>query len=330
MPCDQRQLNALADGELSAWAAARVRRHLRTCSVCATEYQAIETLSTQTGAWRDVTAPTGMETRIAAALSLPRPQEQTVGPRKRLAWRPIVAMAVAAIIFAAVALFTPGQPGQPTVAFADVERAMQQVNVIHCTQLFEEYEDNDVTQTQSHSEVWLRRNPPGIMMHTVYDKAEAKRIRGRIIKHIRESIIVADTRRGIDYQPKNHRCYLSPPDPPQVEAVFRSLTNPTDTHWPTGGRKLELASSADPERVTLSGHPALKFVLSGQVTRGPLITKTVWADPDTRRIIQIEERDTSQGNVTVWLFRDIRYDELPPADAFDMTPPPGAKTVPIP
>jgi hypothetical protein len=71
MKCDrvQRALNALADGELGRWTSWRIRRHLRRCADCGQVWQETLRLGEHARAWRSVSAPPVLRSRVAAALA---------------------------------------------------------------------------------------------------------------------------------------------------------------------------------------------------------------------------------------------------------------------
>lgn len=78
MQCDfgQKNLNALADNELSGWQKWRVKRHLSKCAFCSAELTEIKKLSAQARTWRNAEPSPELKKRIAAAVFEQKPVVQ--------------------------------------------------------------------------------------------------------------------------------------------------------------------------------------------------------------------------------------------------------------
>lgn len=304
MTCNQSQLNALADGELDIWAAARLRRHLRTCPACAEEYEAIQNLGIQMQAWHDVTAPAGLEARIASVL----PQARAATARRRLAWRPLAAMAVAAMVFAAIALFMPGQPGQPAIAFADVEQAMQDIKTAHWVSVWVPYDRGGRAGRSRQTEFWARLHPPAVVRFALPDTTARGQTRRPVVWFISSS-----------------------PDPaPFLLHIISESTLAPDARPGPGISRIPWRG----ERTALGGRPMIRFhrETTGRLSSGTDM-ESVWADPVTHRVIRSEHRYINRytGRTTsVNTLENFQYDVRAPSGTFDVKPKPLAPSPPAP
>lgn len=342
----QSQLNALVDGELGWLAAGRVRRHLAVCPACVAELSTVQQITVQVRAWRCVAAPAALMEKISMTVSA-----RTILPRRtRLFWRPAVALGGCAATLAAIALLLPGQPAHPTIVFADVERAMAQVNTLHCTQTIKLYRYNplhdpnpDTRRTllgQESLHVWARRSSPAVMTRTTFDKpwkAESKHM--TVILTDRRGQIIYDASRRTYYIRDGRKEPEAKEDAATVDKIIRGLTNPRDTRWPNMGQAS--MSPLQREQDYLDGKPVLKFVCTGtsatiqmrKATRKTftvVLKKTVWVDPQTLHVLQMETTSTQRESgklLDASLFHDYQYDALPPVGTFDWSPPPGAHVV---
>lgn len=322
------QLNALADRELNPWQAARVRRHLAGCPLCAAEYADIQRFDASVQAWRDVPSPSALGPRIATALP-PSAIFQT--RRRAFPIRPAaVGLAGAAAAVAAVFWFLPGQPGQPTIAFADVERAMQQVQTVSWVETMEFYNPKSrfMARATHRSRHWLRTNPPALAAFDgVQDLTDAQGERVRLTPGVYADFSAGKfaPRIGID------------------EAVHRALQEITQPQVGTGymgyGGTARTAFKFSPVReqaVVYEGQKRVLFVRDQEIIAqrrhgAPnhyLLRISLWADPATRRVVRIETLDLSgfaQGSGSVITRSDFRYNQPPPAGVFDWSIPAGAK-----
>ncbi|MDQ2687192.1 MAG: zf-HC2 domain-containing protein [Armatimonadota bacterium] len=333
MPCNHSQLNALTDGELGIWAAARLRRHLRTCPTCAEEYEAIQNLGLRMQAWRDVTAPAGLEARIASVL----PQARQTTAQKRFTWRPLAAVAVAGVVFAAIVLFTPGQPGQPAIAFADVERAMQNIQTARWVETTTDFNSDGSVGEQYASELWVRTEPPAEARISLPQSFHP--YPGESLDDLRT---LFDSRGQTTYDATAHRYSLDPmPFHPALKSkaardqflqsmVRGDLILPRERAEATAPQSraygpIQTRISAS-RRVSLDGRPVIRFESENTLRSGDgeTVATVIFADPDTRRIVRRETRFIKSGHLTRLEVCDhYGYNEAPPPDTFNLTPPPG-------
>ena len=329
MTCDQVRplLEAFTAHELGWGTAWRVRRHLAACPLCAAELAATRLLDNRVRAWRDVPAPAGLQSRIAAALPVAAP---ATAPR-----RPVVvrraAVGLAGVTAASAAFFwlLPGQPGQPAIAYADVEQAMQQVRMASWgeTMTFYDRAGHPVKRSASHSTKWVRRSPPALAsLGQFQDLSDA---RGELLRvspgrygsfklHMRQGGSIAT----------------------MVDATLREITQPQ-----IGGGLLgavdtnEVKFSPTQQRHTmLDGHDCILFTRDQEIIaarrHGPdahyFFHIKAWADPITRRVVRIEQHSSegagkSGPDFMVLTRSNFRYNQSPPPGVFDWSPPPGAK-----
>jgi len=324
MTCDQTQplLEAFAGGELGWRTAWRVRRHLAGCAACAAQLAEIRQLDARARAWRDVPAPAGLGGRIAAALPSAPPALSAPPRRMRVTRRAAVGLAGTAAVAAAFFWLLPGQPGRPTIAFADVVKAMANVNVMAWTDSSTIYGENKKVVSQGVTQVWMRHNPPAYARINLPGPFQPER-----------SQTLEDQRGLMDILPKNK--YILSRDRNNIPGLVKAYAS----FFVAPLALLESTSSSKGEKVTLNGQSVLKFAgvrhLYGSFPnttalpqhRVPIdLEVTLWIDPATKRVVQMAERSTTNGKpVDTGVQTQIRYDETPPPNTFDVVPPPGAK-----
>lgn len=329
MTCTQTQplLDAYVDGELSRLAAFRLRRHLSACTSCAAALADIWQLHHRVQAWRDLPAPVGLGTRIAAVL----PPAHPLPARLSFPVRPAaVGLASIAAALAAVLWFLPGQPGQPTIVYADVEKAMQQVQTVSWVETMEFYNSKNriVPRAAHRSTHWLRTNPPALaaLGDGVQDLTDAQGERVRLAPGVYADFSAGASapRIGIDETVHN---LLQEITQPQVSTGFMGYGG-------TARDQLKFTSVRQ-QTVVLEGQKRILFVRDQEITAqrrhgAPnhyLYRISVWADPATRRVVRIETRDLSgfaQGSGSVITRSDFSYNQPPPAGVFDWFVPAGA------
>ena len=321
MTCDQTQplLDAFADRELGWGTAGRVRRHLAVCPACAAELAEARLLESRVRAWRDVPAPAGLQSRIVAALPAAPPAS---APR-----RPVMARRIAvgfAGVAAASAVFfwlTPGQPGRPTIALADVDQAMASVKTMT------ETDDNTIFDKDgkivSHliEQQWIRRNPPAIARVNL---SKSSNPREQKYKQVLEdergqmTIMPDGSYSFIDDSPENLKSI-----PSYIGWSVQTLFFMAELDRNTGKQGL-----IQGEETNLNGQPALKFDRTWH-THNPTpedLHTIIWLDPKTRRVIRTDGQVITNGKlVSRGSSTHFRYDETPPPGIFDIVPPPGAK-----
>lgn len=338
------QLNALTDGELRPWAAARVRRHLRICPACAAEYQAIQGLDAQARAWRDVAAPAGLQAQIAHALSqstlssqedtpmlhqavLPLPTRRSLVMRFGPGLAPVGALAALAV--AGALLLLPGSPVRLRPAFADVRRAMQSVGSVAWTQVETRYDGSGHLILQKTQHIWVRRAPAAIA--TESDASSLPQTPGgeyagptRTLMNA-QGIVNFHVRDGVYYQ---H------PAPDIARVVQEQIDTLTDTRRGEYGKL---------KQVTLNGQPTLQFQLHFHMTNvrvtpvtpgmahsdvsGHEMTgdETLWVNTDTLRVVRKRSDIVWGPQRIIQDASGFAYNQTAPAGVFDLAPPPAAR-----
>ncbi len=340
MTCDQTQplLEALIDRELNWGTAWRVRRHLAECPACASELVDSQRLSSRVHAWRDVSAPAGLGERIAAALPPIMPASRQ--PRRVRVMRR-AAVGLAGMTAAAAAFFwlLPGHPGQPTIAFADVEQAMQQVQTISY-QVEEHVNGPKSKETQLTFTYWVRRNPPAIAL-TDFQVTPA-------LPGFEPVKNLIDTRGGFTLT-RDHCDVISPLKVSAQQRVKRQIHDLTQLPEAT-----PTVVSRDQAQITTTNFEQREVVVNGQnQIRFDRDVKTVgttsnaqslshfshvitWADAKTHRIIRIETRTLRDSSPQIALplllvMDHFQYDQTPPEGTFDWSPPTtGTKIIRLP
>ena len=327
MTCDQTQplLDAFADGELGWGNSWRVRRHLAGCANCTAELAEIQCLGSRVHAWNDVSAPAGLEARLAA--TLPRVPSLVVRrpfPMRRAA----VGLAGLAAASAVFVWLVPGQPGRPTIAFADVEQAMQQVKTVSW-QIEEEGNGNSkMTFTN-----WLRRDPPAIAT-TDFQMMPSDNI--GLIKNL------IDGRGGFSLS--KDRCEvnsaLKVSAKQRVEKQIQGLTEFPQTQPASASSGQFQTTITNPREglVSVNGQNEVRFDRDFKtvykMSRGRSAYRKghniIWADLKTHRVVRIEThiiKDTTGIKPFQTLIQDhFRYNQASPKGVFDWSPPPGEVT----
>ena len=341
MTCTQTQtlLDAYADHALPAWQTSRVRRHLTACPACAAELADILRLGAAVLAWHDVSAPAGLGDRLAALLppfvSAPAP------PRNRRVARR------AAIGFGGVAAATgigfwllPGQPSQPTIAFADVERAMAQVQIVswksHSIVTDVNWHPLRKQKTAgSDSIFWIRCNPPAsalISQPAGYKNLVDKR---GTLQYLTHGTYV--TYPPGDMNERNLEKSLKIEIKALTEKPVQKLSNQIGGHV----RLINLPQ----QFVLLGGQKRVLFSYDQEVTVRAVVSHgrvlwpqehyfthgSTWVDPVTHLVTRIEtqtwddyvSRIHNQRRTVVE--SNFRYNQVPPPGVFDWSPPPGAE-----
>jgi len=313
MTCDQMQplLEAFADRELGWGTAWRVRHHLAACPACMAELAELQRLTARVRAWRDMPAPAGLQSQIAAALPSVPPAS---APRRPMtARRAAVGLAGVAAAIAAFFWLTPGQPGRPTIAFADVERAMASVNIMAWTTEVTDYNKNGTVKDHYISRTWMRRSPLAQATMALPEPSHPQGL--QTLEDERGFLDILPNGKGIVWRGRTNVS--------QTVAAYLSLfTGPL--RMLEKGQFGEKGQTGDLEQTTLNGKPALKVVLLDHIPNE--LRNALWIDPVTKRVIQMETRSTANGKLEyVVTNAQMRYDETPPSGVFDIVPPPGAK-----
>jgi hypothetical protein len=338
MNCDQTQplLDSFADGELGWGTARRVRRHLAACAVCAAELAEIRQMNRRVLAWQDAPAPAGLQSRIAAAL----PPVAVPASRRRFPVRP-TAVGLAGLAAAIIAFLwlVPGQPGRPTIALADVEQAMQQVQTVSWqSKVVYDKPDAKIGKVKVNF-MWLRHSPPALA-DTDAD----------VLPSPYSLKMLYDTR-GVFFLSKvldKYVCsFASVPKNSIRQTVEDQLLR--FTQFPQsgpspyfGGRRQTTTTDVHQSYVVVKGRNQIRFdqdiktlwVLKSHTIHrvGHVIT---WVDPETHRVIRNEahiSEDTEWGRdfrPYIEVEDQFQYNQTPPKGTFDWSPPAGTKIVRI-
>ena len=315
------QLNALADRELPPWQALRVRRHLAACPACAAEYADIRRLGASVQAWRDVPAPPALGPRILAALP-PSAAFQT--NRRAFPIRPAaVGLAGVAAAVAAAFWFLPGQPGQPTIAFADVVKAMANVKTRSSVEDTTYFDQNGKVVLHLLERQWIRRNPPAIATINLLKPAQPGETHGEE---------VLEDGRGLMAVMPDGGYSLSSPGQDVAKSIsgYIELSTQTLLVMAQGDARYGKNGLIQGEKTILNGRLALKFEDTLHIQRPtPEDEHTiVWIDQKTRRLVRLTGETRVNGKVTMsGSSTDFHYDETPPPGVFDIVPPLGARVV---
>ena len=339
MTCDQIQplLDAFAAHDLGWGTAWRVCRHLAACPACTAELAEIHRLDSRVRAWRDAPAPAGLQSRIAAALPSAPPVS---APRRRPATARRVAVGLVGMAAAGAAFFwlTPGQPGRPTIAYADVERAMQ--NVQTASWRIEETSDrpdHKPGNTRLTFTSWVRRDPPAIAT-TDFEMTPPHGF--NLIKSLTDIRGAFTLSKGeCDVNPM-----LEISAQQRVEMQIHGLTQfpqatPSSEFW---GQAKTTTTNFQQRYATVNGQSQIRFdrdvktvwKMSERHTEYRVAHVVTWADPESHRIIRIEayiSEDTTGVRPFLTMTQDhFRYNQTPPRGTFDWTPPAGVKVVRMP
>ena len=323
--CDQIQphLEAFVDGELGWWMAWRVRRHLAGCGACASELAELQQIGRRARAWRNIPAPSGLQSRIAAAL----PPAAPLAVRQPFpARRTAVGLAGMGVAAAAFFWLLPGQPGRPIIAFADVQRAVQQAQTVSYdmnTQIFDAQGRVFDGGTSFSESIWLRRIPPA----------------SAYLDHKMSERYLFDHRGKLGYDLKKGS-YWKGPLPARLDVAkeidwqLRSVTEPpTNEAWPPSDPSQHWTISPwQQQKVTVNGSACWKFTRTISRTLGNRHGVThinILVDAKTLHITSIkivgDAMFMSKGYQERAVFSNFHYNETPPPGIFDWLPPPGAK-----
>lgn len=314
MTCTKVQplLEAFADHDLSALTQWRVRRHLTQCPACTAELAEINALTARVRVWQNVPAPAGLEARIAARLPAAAPV-----PARPPMRRAAVGLTGLAAALAAAFWLVPGQPGRPTIALADVERAMASVTTVSYIVDTAYYDAQKKVTIYAHQKCWLRRHPaavayiplPGSTAKVAWQLTDA-----------RGTMELSNQGKFLHWIYLNRKYY----DPPiettdnQIDQLTRPLVNMA------GGRDAFRSNvHLEGQSMIVEGQPALKFV-STMYNGNRKITSTIWVSTQTKRVIQIQYEVKSKTSSIVQTKTNIVYNQTPPPGVFDVVPPPGA------
>ncbi len=322
-------LEAFANHDLSPLTQWRIRNHLTHCPACTAELAESVALTARVRDWQNVPAPAGLEARIAAKLPAAAP-----APARPPIRRAAVGLAGFAAALAAAFWLVPGQPGRPTVAFAEVEQAMQQVQTAswRTTQRSEPrpgHRGETFTFTN-----WLRRNPAA-MATTDFVSEIGSKMSSSPQKYLINS-------RGT-FELNEKDCIVTAPSTTinqQVTKQIKSFTQPpqaNDASITLRGQVKTVLTSFHQENVIVSGENQTRFDREFKTTSlkaayqkfQEVLHVTQWVNSDTHRIARVELRytkDTTVPTTFTTLVEDhFQYNTPAPSGVFDWSPPPGMK-----
>ncbi len=102
-----------------------------------------------------------------------------------------------------------------------------------------------------------------------------------------------------------------------VDKLIRQMTAADNVSWPNPSPPTKVLSSTHGSGI-VNGRRVLRF---DYLTSG--LSKTVWADPKTLRVVQMAVNWNSNGRSN-FFWHGFQYGRQPPAGTFDWSPPPGA------
>lgn len=341
MTCEQTLplLDAFADGELGWGNAWRVRRHLAGCAACTAELAEIQHLGSRVQAWNDVSAPAGLEARLAA--TLPRvalPVIRRPFPMRRAA----VGLAGLTIASAVFVWLIPGQPGRPTIALADVEKAMQGMQVVSYdthskTVIYDAHGRLIPSNLQTFRQIWIRRTPPAIyeydpMLHIRHlEDTRGTLIYDEKLRKYSKAPFHDNRTYSLKYSSILNR-YVKVPFHPTIQMrVDEDMAFVTETPANTD------YSNWTQQKAELNGIACQKFTQTNPLTSAGtrLQSQTsIWIDVNTLRVIRLESEGKANLKEAAFINKsyryrlvedNIRYNQTPPQGVFDWSPPPGAK-----
>jgi hypothetical protein len=344
MTCTQTQtlLDAYADAELGHIAAFRVRRHLAGCADCAAQLAGIQRLNASVQAWRDLFAPAALEGRIVSVLpqtaSAPPPRDRRVALLPPTVPLPAVPRGLRVVRHAAFALLCAtvtvaswlvlSSLEHPTLAYADVVKAMQQAQVISFTTLTgsADAKGSGFKPFAPGFTSWVRRSPPAI---AVTD------LTGQSLEDTRGTL-------GHSAQGRYWTGNLDTKDLlEQVREAFQIFTQRKVSQPFDDGNVYETATIPQQRMVELNGQQRVLFTfITDTVFRPSKYTPgthnrarcSIWVDPKTRLAVRREtfywqQQDDTRSPYTYRMVvdEDFHYNQTPPPGVFDWSPPPGAK-----
>src|SRR5687768_18117483 len=153
MKCDTAlgAVDRLMDAELGPFAAWRVRRHTASCADCAKELSSLRRVDQLV-----------LAADLVPSISVRGASNPDSGAPVRRIKRAVIGSAVAAgglAVTVAIISLLPGMPASPTVAFADVERAMKSVRTASWIETWSMWRDGK-EEWAIVTEHWARLNPP--------------------------------------------------------------------------------------------------------------------------------------------------------------------------
>ena len=339
-----------AAGDVSSWRRRAIERHSADCSDCAAIRSEVDALFQQTQtAFRAAMPPSELDEHIWRKTAARR---DAATPRRLPLLRGLAFGAVmTACLAGGVALLLPGSPGHPAVAFAQVERAMSEIQTATWTDTMTS-EWNKGTgkdkktwkwyqERPAKFENWVQFDPPRYSLRQVRQTGETQDSES----HFHE---ISDGKYTLFTNSQDHHYMRSDappndlwPDASPEEAMRREVLFPRDLPPVPGAetqdktrkwRKIERTpwrQSAD----RLSNRDVLKF--SSRITEIAQMPNnkpwrrttdtTIWVDPTSYRILRRESHSIPVlGGGVEWrrISENFRYNETPPPGTMEIAPPP--------
>ena len=339
MTCDQIQplLEAFAGHDLSPLTRWRIRRHLTQCPACTAELAESVALTTRVRAWQNVPAPAGLEARIAAALPAVAPI-----PARPPLRRAAVGLAGLAAALAAAVWLVPGQPGRPTVAFAEVEQAMQNVQIVSWrTTQHIQHKPGDSVETLAFT-TWVRRHPAAIAFTDfVTSPGLQSEMGGNLtLKSLTDSRGYYDLteKDGVVAATHTPASQIATHQINQmVTRQIKILTQPAQITDSLTGQVKTVMTNFYQRNVIVDGDKQIRFDRDFKTTKLETDPEkfqvayhiTEWVNPATHRLVRLELRymkDTTTAKPFTTMVEDhFQYNTPLPPGVFDWSPPPGIK-----
>ncbi len=359
-------LSDFADRSLSPVSALRVRRHLQTCAACQTAWADAQTFNQKARAlYADkIVLPPDLRTRVLSAA--PAPVARPVRPRarRRYSWAEVAGICVCLLVcLISVALLNRISkiPARPSVAFAQVEAAMQNVQTVHWIETNRSstnFGDGAPLGPPRTSEKWARLEP--FDLATISHSAPTPN-KPYIVKN--DFHMVMNGQRQIVYTSFNNTYRTTSfirrekedmngdgvkgsiisqiISPDEVSNYIR--TRPKDGAVKSPSEKLPMwlpkPSAWKSRAVTEAGRSLILFERTQPPWKLPArygnkgrafgkVTFQTWVEPDTHRVVRFEQKQYALNGRDVHyqtIADQFRYNENLPPSTFILVPPPGAK-----
>ena len=222
----------------------------------------------------------------------------------------------------------PGQPGRPTIAFADVERAIQQAQTVSYRMTMHIYDAQGHVvpgSLQIVRQVWMRRSPPALALaDTIGHYKSLEDTRGYLL-HGGNRYLKVPVHENITQTINKYLHNVT--EPPTDPEEYRAGTG-RNFHFQPWQR----------QGAIVDGKACLVFTQDLRRTVGKLekfSRITLWVDAQTLHIFRMESvgdptpeaTQLKPGDVERAVIDNFHYNDTPPPGVFDCkkSPPPGAK-----
>lgn len=281
------------------------QKHVRKCLECSKWLSDVRNTSACIRKVQSHEMPESFERKLQgiAATDLP----ERIESKKEIMMRRLKLSAVSLVVLAVmiIAALTIWLPGMSSVAWADLERALTDVQFVHITARQEAVDQKGDTHPTSHKDKWIRREPLA-----VYEEITPVGQQSAVI-------VASNTEQVYWYFPERHKAtitnsYLKPEFMSEVYAPFKpsvssdgQLKFKVVDHSEVDGRKVILL------RERASENP-------GELT----------VDAETKLALRYRYCSSStMGKPTEYTVMDFKYNETPPSGIFEWKPPAGVDVV---